>query len=631
MLFVGMGLHAQLPGYTLQPPANLQVSGVECASYLTWSKPQIAFGLIGYRIYRDGAYVATTSGQDTTWYYDLTVLPGTHEYSVSAYYDLLEYDYPGFFDESEPVGPEGLTILCSGILPFCETWNSGSYYHNGWGFHPNQGNWLISMVEGNPIPSAAFSGAPIDTAYRNTLFLADYRFNTGPFGCSTIHFDFDIRLDDLNATGSEKLTVEIFHNGYWHVADSFANNGSFNWDHRNYSFPVVVAERFKIRFIAHGENSTNIGNWYLDNICVTPFCNPPDSLSGEYNGEEVLLTWHPPVCDQTVLYSWIQQEITYHNGNPDTAAVGYFDWVYGAVFNLSTYQSALLYAVDFHHATWGYPCNWKYRIHVVNWSSLEEVATIGPFYTSDDGGWEEAIPLDSIGGLGGASIGIFLQPMGFVPDDAWPRLSSDNSGLQMTSLFGSFPDYEDLLPSTTGNYLMNLTILIPDEKEGFRTETLTPESDEQSIEGYNIYRRNEVSSPFSQINADLITDTAFVDVNPPAGFPVVQYYVTTVFQYAWCESIPSDTVDIIVTREPEFDAPVISIFPNPASDILSIKSDHLILNLRILDLMGKEILTVKNIQVPVHEINISNLSAGLYFAEIFTNNGSKLVKISVRK
>ena len=122
LLGVMVVLHAQGPNYTLEPPTNLQVEAVECVAYLTWDKPLASnsHGLIGYRIYRDGAYVNYTSGQDTTWLYDFTVMPGYHSYSVSAYYDLTEYDYPGFFDESEPVGPVEITILCSGTLPFCE-------------------------------------------------------------------------------------------------------------------------------------------------------------------------------------------------------------------------------------------------------------------------------------------------------------------------------------------------------------------------------------------------------------------------------------------------------------------------------------------------------------------------------
>ena len=52
-------------------------------------------GLIGYNVYRDGAFIAYVSGPDTTWYYDLNLDPDTYEYAVTAVYDLTDYGFPG--------------------------------------------------------------------------------------------------------------------------------------------------------------------------------------------------------------------------------------------------------------------------------------------------------------------------------------------------------------------------------------------------------------------------------------------------------------------------------------------------------------------------------------------------------
>ena len=616
LLLGAVVLHAQGPNYTLEPPTNLQVQTVECAVFLTWDKPLAinSPGLIGYRIYRDGTYLNYVSGQDTTWLYDFTVMPGYHTYSVSAYYDLTEYDYPGFFDESEPVGPEEILILCSGTLPFCEYWDQASFFYHDWTFFPTQGNWSITTIEGFPPPAATFTGTPADTNYTNILSLYSYRLNTGPFTCAVIHFDYDIRLDDVSSTGAEQMAVELYYKDSWHLVDQYTNTGSFGWEHHHHEITYAGEGFMRIHFKAFGENSTDIDNWYLDNICVTPVCNPPLYPLGAFNGQDVLLTWHPPDCNQNVPQSWIQEEISYHDGNPDTTAIQYFDWVYGTVFDLSAYQNALLHEIDFHHATWGFPCSWKYRIHVVDWSTYTEAATIGPFFTSGDGGWEENIPLDSVSGLGGGMVGIFLQPWGNGPDNAWPRLTSDNSGPQGVSLYGTFPDYQTLNPSTSGDYLINLRILIPEEKEGNQTMLPMPGSTDQDVSGYFVFRSDDVMSDFTLITPDPVMDTSYIDIDPPISTGYLYYYITALFDNGTCESI-SDTVEVIVTHTPEFQENNITVFPNPATSLIQVTNNQPITDIVIIDLLGQELLK-QTITEPKTIIDISILPNGIYFVRV---------------
>ncbi|WP_374330762.1 endonuclease [Soonwooa sp.] len=58
-----------------------------------------------------------------------------------------------------------------------------------------------------------------------------------------------------------------------------------------------------------------------------------------------------------------------------------------------------------------------------------------------------------------------------------------------------------------------------------------------------------------------------------------------------------------------------SIYPNPVSDILNVKSDHVIANFQILDSMGRLVksgtLNAKNAS-----LNVANLSAGVYFLKL---------------
>jgi Secretion system C-terminal sorting domain/Fibronectin type III domain len=68
----------------------------------------------------------------------------------------------------------------------------------------------------------------------------------------------------------------------------------------------------------------------------------------------------------------------------------------------------------------------------------------------------------------------------------------------------------------------------------------------------------------------------------------------------------------------KFDSNSISIFPNPATDILNINGVEGITSLVINDINGRTIKTVSN----ATSINISDLNAGVYFVNITTENGN---------
>ncbi|MFH1297345.1 MAG: T9SS type A sorting domain-containing protein [Bacteroidota bacterium] len=626
----GLKLFAQPPSYTLYPPTNLQIEAVECVAYATWDEPQNGAppGILGYRIYRDDTYLDYVHGQDTTWFYDFTVIPGYHTYSVSAYYDLTPYGYPGYIDESLPEGPEDITITCCCPFPFGEYWDQGSFCYNDWKFYPSQGNWSISTGSGNPPPSAMFSGLPADTTYSYSLCRGG--FDAGPWSCATIYFDYDIKLVDLNATGTEKFSVELFHHGMWHQLDLFSNTGSFEWESHHHEIPYAGGGFMDYRFRVFGTNSSDITCWYLDNIWINAVCHPPLSPEGFFTGEEVSLTWHPPACDQGTSPTWLEEEISYHDGNPGTAPVQSFDWVYGTVFDLTACQyQVLLQSIDFYHASMGQTGIWKYRIHVVEWMTLQEVATIGPFYTTGDDQWEEDVPLDSIGNLSGGTVGIFIQPMGNTPDNAYPRVTSDTSGPQGISLFGSFPNYAALTPSTTGDYLINLHILIPDTTENGKTLLLSPEYITQEVDGYNIYRSEDSMATFTQLNQGLITDTSYIDTDPPLGSTVLYYYITAHFNA--CESIPSDTVEILTTSIPEPDHPILSIFPNPATDVVKVVSEYPLDYIELCTYMGHQELLIQDIRALHAELDLSRLKQGVYIIKIGTTQGVRVGKIVVAR
>jgi len=286
----------------LFPPREFKATPIENAVYLQWLKPKIPdsttpLGVEGYRIYRNGLLVKSINSPDTLSYYDFELEPGTYQYEISAWYDLTAYGFPGQYDESMKAGPVTVQLNYGRSLPFYEPWDQASFLFNDWRFDPAQGNWMMDVNSGLPAPSARFSWSPL--LYTYSYSLESPVLDATPYECARIWLDFDLKLEDRNATGLEKLCVEIYYNNSWHKMTEYLNSGSFDWELRHIDISPVGEKSFRIRFRAEGLYSDDIIAWSIDNISVYPVCYPAQNLQGEALGTDVWLTWSPPQCGGT--------------------------------------------------------------------------------------------------------------------------------------------------------------------------------------------------------------------------------------------------------------------------------------------------------------------------------------------
>lgn len=629
LLFGGLMLSAQTPSYTLYPPYNpIAGGGGGCYAYITWQKPIFGShqGLLGYRIYRDGVFIAQVTNQDTTWCYDFAILSGPRIYSVTAWYDLGPYGYPGYTDESEPVYADEMMVVCACTFPFAEKWNYGYIDPWTWSFFPNQGNWDLNITEGNPPPQASFNGNPASTNYDLTMTASDWRLSSYAYNCFYITLDYDIRLNDSTSSGTEFFEAGIFYNGYWHIVDTIVNTGSFDWQNRHHEFTDVGKDDLKVRFRVFGENSANISSWDVDNIIVDIHCYPPSNLEGMFVGQDVLLTWSPPFC-QVIEEYWVPDSLEMHNGNAVWSVTQAFDWIYGSVFDLTAFPNTILHSIDFHHVPDGLTGTWPYRIHVVDWETKTEHATTGLISTTGDDHWEFGISLDSVRGLGGKMVGVFVQPMGNEPGNAYPKISSDDSGPQTTSLYGHFPQFDAMNQSQNGAYLVNLHILIPDSTMNGNDVVNEPEEAAQTTHQYYIYRRFDPMGSFHEIGGP-VYDTFFFNTDLPPVGTTVYYYIIAYDQTSWCSSW-SDTISMLITSSLSPGESVTSVFPNPASETLKISSETIIESLEIMNYSGRSIHSILGINEVETKIDISHLKPGIYLLKVFTKRGVKVTKVVV--
>jgi len=153
------------------------------------------------------------------------------------------------------------------------------------------------------------------------------------------------------------------------------------------------------------------------------------------------------------------------------------------------------------------------------------------------------------------------------------------------------------------------------------TPSVTPVVENRGVAsellGYNVYRDD------AMINASIVEVTEYNDPEPTIGSH--DYFVTAV--YSGGESDPSNVVSVVVTDIEDVDNNMIAVYPNPASDKLSITGEN-VTNVRISSITGQTVL-VEEVNGNKTSIDVSRLNSGVYFVVIDTQLGSVTRKIIV--
>lgn len=146
--------------------------------------------------------------------------------------------------------------------------------------------------------------------------------------------------------------------------------------------------------------------------------------------------------------------------------------------------------------------------------------------------------------------------------------------------------------------------IINENKVSFIFESINLPSEMQDPEGSNGYIIYKIKSKSNLSQGDFIRNKAdiFFDFNQP----IITNTVTTTI------------VENLNVQESQINN--ISIYPNPANEMVFIQSDYIISRARILNFLGQEILGVVNIE-GISELDVSKLSSGAFFIEFQGDNG----------
>ena len=575
-------------------------------------------GLLGYNIYRDSDFIAYVEQPDTS-YVDQDLPVGYHEYSVTALYDLEAYGYPGDTGESVAEGPAIIFSFPCFDLEFTEDWEWGMFETQYWTV--GDANWQINEYVGNPSPSAEFAGNPGLTNYSDSL--ESYYICAMGLTEGKIWLDFDLKLDNINATGDEYLGVEVWNysNSSWNRISTFNNeDGSFDWTSQHLNIKnYAMNNYFRIRFLTYGVNSSDIDGWYVDNINVYRQCEFPGTLgaSVDYSTASIILSLIP---DGNTIAEWLHWDDGVSNNFFGSGYTSEYDvaarW---DATQLIDYDSALLTQIAFFPKE----AMADYRVRVWKGANADELLTDQPVNNPIINAWnyitlDNPVPIDITQDLwiGYHVIAIDGYPVGC---DDGPAI--DGYG-NMTNVNGYWQSLLEFVPSLDYNWnIQGFIQKLGGTKDFMGNRMLT---------GFNFFMSYN-GGAYELLQFDPLGPQI---IGPDLPNGLYCFKSTAIFESEtdYCESdYSNDTCVIMYVGMNEQDvSPGIKIYPNPATDHVNIISDETVERIMVYNTLGLLIYN-KEINSKQFELKTGTLQNGIYFLRLEGNKGTFIQYLIVKK
>ena len=142
-----------------------------------------------------------------------------------------------------------------------------------------------------------------------------------------------------------------------------------------------------------------------------------------------------------------------------------------------------------------------------------------------------------------------------------------------------------------------------------------------TLQGYNVYRNNQ------KLNANLIDSLSYYDYMVPSG--QYTYCVTSVYTQGESAKVCQNITVIAVGINTQKALSQIRVYPNPADNLLHIRSATTIYDLQLTDLSGREIFHSRPGNETV-DISVTSFISGTYILTLQTKQGTFHFKILVQ-
>jgi hypothetical protein len=597
-------------------------------------------------------------------------MPGTYMYDVTAVYDLGAFGFPGESGESMMEGPDTVNVVWGFDLPFMETWTQGSFGFNNWATASS--NWKINSQIGNPAPAAEFTWDPAP-AGEYALSLTSAPLNADMMTEGKIFFEYEVKLNDRNMTGTESLKVEVYNGQSWNQVGTYANNGSFDWTFSKLDISQYAMGRvFQVRFTATGVNSFDVISWFVDNIYIYRMCDTPTKLEGkEYdlaNGENgAMIKWNAPELPAPP-QGWIHWDDGANFTGVGLDADAPFSvaarWAANTFpeYSGTSVTKVRVFAQDEGFTGWTikiwsganastllYSQNVTSQINVGAWTEIT-LTTPVPYDISKEL-WV-GYTVDGLNGLFPAGADAGPAVVGFgdkvsLDGTVWEDLSG--YGLNYNWNIQAYVELVDgasaSIAPVVDNTVYSDKAMMLKRGEMKDAGVAVDNSGTRAFSHFNIYRMAE-----GQTDYTLLTEVAWVE-----GQEVYEYYdnvtstpktycykVTAVWESAtdYCESAPApaklapmdDYVCFLVTDVSDPNAEgVFSLYPNPANDRVNISSSQAMTDITVYNYVGQVVFRSELSKANSLTLNTGNYEAGVYVIRINTEEGVVTRRVTITR
>ncbi len=521
--------------------------------------------------------------------------PGIYQYTITAVYDLTPYGYPGETGESMPLAT--VVVIRFGYpLPFLEQWNLGTFEINNWSIDGS--NWSINGNEGNPDPCAEFTWDPIQTDY--FISLESYPLLADTLTEGQIYLDFDLKLDNYLATGTEEMLLQVWNwdSQDWTTVKAYSNEeGSFDWisEHLDITNDVMQTV-FKIRFVAQGEYSLNLLSWFVDNIHVYRTCNPPENLEANMDWNGMHLSWEKP-AGTGFEEQWIHWDDGEVSGNSVFAG---YNWAVAARWTpdqLTDFEGASITQIAFVPGSG--QAIYKVRVWTGEQAAnlLIDQEVIAPVvYQWNYITLNTPVPIDITQELW---VGYHIHC-----DSGYPAGCDDGPAIDGYGNWCYWGNWQTLLEANP-ELDFNWSI------EAFIEPGIIPDS----AAAYAIYRSDD---GFPYFLRDFWEQTYYLDdsVCDPGGSYMYKISALYVSGNDTCESdYSNEDGDICEGIYDKGEENYVSISPNPCNDLIKIESSEAMEMISLFNPLG-ELMMKEKVDERLIEIKIKDFPTGLYLMRI---------------
>lgn len=159
-------------------------------------------------------------------------------------------------------------------------------------------------------------------------------------------------------------------------------------------------------------------------------------------------------------------------------------------------------------------------------------------------------------------------------------------------------------------------------------------SEDADIAGYHVYKSDEEFGIYTRISTNLIAENSFIDTE----YEQFNWYMVKPVKImeSGCGKFLQPGLgifvegDFLISEKTPLSYKSINIYPNPASSLITVKSEATILNIDIYTPEGKCVVNYKSSPQKSVQMDVSELNAGIYFINIETIDDSIVKKLIVK-